>query len=479
MNIKPTGLLALAGTLLMLGSGVAAGSQGVSYFRSDGGVAAGVGPLPARLDDPQLLQWRVELDGGHSTPIRSAGRIFLTTYREQNHELAAVALDEATGELLWRQAKAVERVEQTHTLGSPATASPACDGERVFVFYGSLSLLCYDLDGKLLWTHPLGPFQDEYGAGSSPILLDGKVILNQDHDIDSFLIALESRTGKKLWQTARPDAVRSYATPAVWVRNGRPELLVAGALELAGYAADNGEKLWSVHGLARIVIPTPIPQGDTVYLASWAPGGDPTRRLALDPWPAALSKWDQDHDGKLTKIEIKDPEVLDRFNRMDLNQDGQLDQAEWERHAAVFRRAENAAMALQISPSGEIGERQVLWKHARGAPYVATPLVDQGRFWMVKDGGIVTQLDARTGKLLHEERLPGMGNYFSSPVAGDDKVYFASEPGVVSVVANQSDWQILSSREFREKIYATPLLHHDRLYLRTERALYCFRGTKN
>ena len=95
---------------------------------------------------------------------------------------------------------------------------------------------------------------------------------------------------------------------------------------------------------------------------------------------------------------------------------------------------------------------------------------------MVKDGGIVTKLDAATGELLHQERLPGMGNYHASPVTGDGKVYFASERGVVSVVANQREWEVIASHDFKEKIYATPVLHEDRIYLRTEKALYCFSG---
>jgi outer membrane protein assembly factor BamB len=93
---------------------------------------------------------------------------------------------------------------------------------------------------------------------------------------------------------------------------------------------------------------------------------------------------------------------------------------------------------------------------------------------MVKEGGLVTKLDAATGELLQEERVPGPGNYFASPVAGDGKVYFSSEPGTISIVAAQREWQVISSRNFHEKIYATPVLDHGRMFVRTERAIYCF-----
>jgi outer membrane protein assembly factor BamB len=290
-------------------------------------------------------------------------------------------------------------------------------------------------------------------------------------------LAVDRLTGKTLWKVRRPDAVRSYATPVLWVRGGRTELLVAGSLELAGYNPANGELAWWTHGLARIVIPVPVPAGDMVYMASWAPGGDPGQRLALDPWPVALAKWDKNKDGRLSRAEIDDPEVLDRFARMDLDQSGDLDQAEWERHAAVFRRAQNALLALRPSGRGELPERGLLWKHTRGIPYVSSPLLDQGILWLVKDGGIVTKLDAASGQLLQEQRLPGRGGYYASPVAGDGKVYFASEQGVVTVVANQKEWKTISSRDFHEKIYATPAFGPSRLYLRTNQALYCFTGS--
>jgi outer membrane protein assembly factor BamB len=390
--------------------------------------------------------------------------------------LAIVALDEKTGRQLWRKPIVPEQVEQTHAIGNPATATAACDGERLFVFFGSAGLFCYDLEGRKLWDQKMGPFRDEYGAGSSPILLGDKVIVNQDHDTDSFLAAFDRASGRQLWKVARPEAVRSYATPTIWTHDGRSEVLVAGALRLTSYDPGEGKPLWWVNGLARIVIPTPVPAGPLVYMASWAPGGDSGKRITLLPWEAALAKWDANHDGKLSKNEIDDREVLDRFYRMDMDQDGTLNQQEWERHADVFRRAQNAMLAIKPVGRGELDEKTIVWKHSRGIPYVATPVLDQGVLWMVKEGGIVTKLDAASGELLQEERVPGFGNYFASPVAGNGMVYFASESGTVSIVASERAWRLISSHDFHEKIYATPCLNRDRLLVRTDRALYCFHG---
>jgi len=462
--------------VLSLNTAACAGE--IQYFRADAGCGRSASQLPEDLNLPEALVWRVPLDGGHSTPIVDGGKIFVTTYRADSKELATVALNQASGKVLWRNPIVPEHVEETHQLGSPATATAACDGKRVYAFFGSAGMFCYDLDGKKLWEQRMGPFRDEYGAGSSPILFDGKIILNQDHDIDSFLSAYDCATGRQVWKIARPDAVRSYSTPCVWTNNGKPELLVAGALQLTAYDAANGEKIWWINGLARIVIPTPVTSGGMIYMASWAPGGDPGKRIALPTWADAVSKWDSNRDGKLAKAEIDDRDVLERFFRMDLNQDGSLNQQEWERHAAVFKRAQNAVLAIKPKGRGELPESAVLWKHGRGVPYVATPVLDHGILWMVKDGGIVTELDAATGQLLQEERVPAVGNYFASPVAGDGKVYFASEPGTVSVVAAEKDWRVISSRDFHEKIYATPVMVGNRLYLRTEEALYCFQKSR-
>ena len=211
-----------------------------------------------------------------------------------------------------------------------------------------------------------------------------------------------------------------------------------------------------------------------VYMASWSPGGDAGQRLALDSWETALQKWDANKDGLLAKAEINNPEVLDRFFRMDLDQSGTLDHHEWDRHAEVFRRAQNAILALKPSGHCELSDGDVVWKYQRGVPYVATPVAHHGSVWMVKDGGIVTRIEARTGRVLSEERLPGMGNYYASPVAADGKIYFASELGVLSVVSAGSEWKVLAKYEFHEKINSTPLLHDGRLFVRTDKAIYCF-----
>ncbi len=123
--------------------------------------------LPERLDENTLV-WKKTISSGHSTPSIHGDRIFLTTYREAEQELATVALDRETGNQLWKQVAPTTRIEPVHQVGSPPSATPACDGQRVYVFFGSYGLLCYDLEGNLVWSKPMEPFQDEFGSSSSP-----------------------------------------------------------------------------------------------------------------------------------------------------------------------------------------------------------------------------------------------------------------------------------------------------------------------
>ncbi|MBL9082737.1 MAG: PQQ-binding-like beta-propeller repeat protein [Planctomycetales bacterium] len=456
------------------------------YFRSNSGIAAADAVrLPAEeVESDDVVLWRTPLASGHSSPCVCGERIFLTTFADG--KLATVGLDRASGKVLWTQPAPHDRVEQVHPAGSPATSTPACDGERVVVFFGSYGLLCYNLDGKVQWQLPLGPFQDEFGSGSSPVLVDGCVLLNQDHDRDNFLLCLDAATGKTLWRTAREGTTRSYATPVVAefaaskVNDGSAkskQILVAGALQLTSYDFATGKPLWSIDGLARIVNTTPLVIGDMLYVATWSPGGDSEARIGMEPWNTALAQWDKNNDKLLTREECDNPEVLDRFYRIDLDQSQKLDEAEWVKYARVFELAKNSVMALRASDVPG-NPPKLVWQTDKNIPYVPSPLVYRGALYMIKDGGILSALAADDGRTLKVGRVPGGGKFFASPVAGDGKIYLASDKGTLVVVKAADStkdelWEVLASRDFDERTVATPALVDGRIYFRTEAALYC------
>ena len=457
--------------LVLLGTALAAESD--VYFRSDGGTpASDQVPLPGDLSDGQTLVWKADLPAGHSTPCVTADQIFVSVFEKQ--QLATVALDRHTGRRLWEKVTQVESIESTHGTGSPASSSPASDGERVYVFFGSYGLVCYDLDGHLLWEKRLGPFHDDFGAASSPILVGDKVILNEDHDSGSFLIAIHKLSGRTVWRTPRPGHTRSYSTPVVWQSEGREAVLVAGALQLTAYDAQKGQRLWWINGLARIVNPTPVLGRERVFVASWSPGGDTTSRISMEDWSTANSQWDKDGDRILTGEELPEGDVKGRLSIIDLDQDGGINQLEWEKYGRVFELARNSISAFRPGGQGDLTGSNTLWSYLRGIPYVTSPVLYRQVVYMVKNGGIVTSLDAESGKLLKQGRVTGLGNYFASPVAGDGKVFLASERGVITVLKAGSEWEILSSHDLGERIMASPVIAAGRIYVRTEESLYSF-----
>jgi outer membrane protein assembly factor BamB len=449
--------------------------QEVSYFRQDHGVAKGNQALPEDFKQGAKQLWRTPLASGHSSPSVCGDTIFITTFHADDKELATVAIDRTTGKIRWKQIVPTKTFEAFHATGSPASSTPACNGSQVFAFFGSYGMLCYDLDGKLLWERKMGPFQDEFGACSSPILVDGKVILNEDHDLNSFILALDQRTGETIWKTPRDEASRSYSSPIILDRNGKKEILIAGSLQLSSYDPATGKKLWWYNGLSRIVDSTPVIQNGIIYIATWTPGGDPGERIAMEPFPEALEKYDKDADKVISKSELPSGSpVIDRFFRIDLNQDGKLEGNEWTRHAAVFERAQNVAVAIEPGTEGELTSRFVKWTHTRGLPTVPSSVVYDGVLTMVKDSGIVTTIDVESGQMIHQGRAEGRGNYYSSLVAGDGKVYMTSESGVMTVFKAGKEWKILSSHDFGERIMATPVMVDGVMFLRTDDALYSF-----
>ncbi|MEX0978643.1 MAG: PQQ-binding-like beta-propeller repeat protein, partial [Pirellulales bacterium] len=398
------------------------------YFRHDNGLADDdAQALPDELD-PARAQWKQPLPPGASTPTIVGERMYLTG--NDGDQLITLCLDRTSGKELWRHGIRVEKVEKVHTEGSPAAATVACDGQRVFAFFGSLGLLCFDVDGKPLWTKKLGPFQDEFGASSSPILVDDKVILSEDHDLNSFVIAIRRDDGETLWQTPRDGFTRSYSTPVVWNGGGRKQLVVAGSLQLVGYDLAGGNQLWSLDGFARIVNTTPVAVDGTLFVASWSPGGDTDARIAMEPWETALSLWDKNKDGILQSQELPAGEVQSRFFRIDLDGSQSLDEVEWNKYARVFELAQNAMVALKADPAG--GPPQIAWEYKRGIPYVASPLIYRDRVILVKDGGGLTALDATSGEVLYEERTE-RDRHRASPVWANGNVYTTARNGTVTV----------------------------------------------
>jgi outer membrane protein assembly factor BamB len=345
----------------------------------------------------------------------------------------------------------------------------------VVSYFGSFGLICYDFQGKELWRHPLPLAMSGggFGTGTSPVIIGNLVLLNRDQDQGSSVLALEVATGKTAWETPRPDAPGSFGTPVLWNDAGIDEVVIPGTLRLKGYDLKNGEERWTFEGITSFACTTPTVGNGLLFFAGWAPG------KADAPWPSwesFLERTDKNKDGQIAFDEF-DPGERDFMRAMDLNHDGKVTKADWDLLTARNAKGENIAVAIKPGGHGDISKTGAAWKFTRGLPYVPSPLFYNGRVYLLRDGGMLTSLDAKTGDAYYtQERLNANGSYYASPIAADGRIYVISQPGKLTVVkAGGTTPEILHQADFGERVFATPALVGDTLYLRTESRLYAFR----
>jgi outer membrane protein assembly factor BamB len=472
-----TKLANLAGTAVLAAVTFTAAARASDWpqFRgpNSSGRPAKDAPLPAEVGPATNVLWKIALPPGHSSPVVVGDRIYLTAVRQKR--LVTLALDRESGKVLWEREAPARRLETVHKIGSLAQPTPAADHECVVSFFGSAGLFCYDTAGKRLWHLPMGPFQNDFGAGSSPILVGDWVLLCQDHDENSFLIALDKRTGKTIWKTDRSDFLRGFSTPVIVDVAGRKQVVVAGTLRVAGYDLQNGKELWTVRGIARTICATPaIGDNGRLYVSGWAAGGDPGGAIPVEPFDEVIKRLDKNGNGKLERSELTGHPFFERFTQVDTNGDGFVTRAEYERFRELFEKGRNVVLAIKLGGKGDVTGSHVVWANRRQVPFCASLLYHGGLVYAVKDGGLLACLDPRNGKPLKFDRLPEAGSYYSSPVAGDGKIYVVNESGSLTVVQAGRDWRVLSTSDFGERVYATPALADGRIYLRTSGHLYCF-----
>lgn len=468
--------LSFAAAATGCGSGPAVGEDGWARFRgpNGSGVSAATG-LPTRFGPDRGLVWRTPLPSGHSSPVLGAGRVFVTAAADDR--LLTYALDADTGAVLWERAAPRPRQERLDSRNNPAAPSPATDGEAVYVFFGDYGLVAYELDGRERWRLPLGPFDNAYGMGASPVVVGDLVVLPCDQSTGSFLLAVDRRDGSIRWRAARPEARSGHSTPVVWRRAGGPDhLLVPGSFFLTAYSVADGEKLWWVGGLAFEMKATPVigPDGERVYIhGTSASTYDDSYDRAIPPFEE-LRDHDADADGRFAPEEIPD-ELARRWLRLiDLDADGFIDPEEWAYYRAG-RASRGGLYGYRLGGRGDMTEESFLWHHERAVPQLPSPLLYRDVLYIVDDGGVVSLFEPRSGELLDRGRVPGaIDDYYASPVAADGKVYLASATGKLSVLEAGSEIRPLAVNDLDDEIYATPALAAGRIYVRTGGGLQLF-----
>jgi outer membrane protein assembly factor BamB len=370
--------------------------------------------IPVKWGKENVL-FKTPLPGsGHSSPIIVGSKVLLLS--ATNKERLILCFDADTGKQLWSQ-KIKGDVGKTHRKSSLASATPCSDGERVFcvVWDGSaVELLAFTLDGKEAWKAPLGEFKSQHGPGFSPMLVDGKVIVNNDQDGKAVLLAFDAKSGTQVWKAEREAYRASYSTPIVTQGAEGRELLVTSTAGITAYNPEDGKEVWK-------------------YV--WPFGGKPLRTVGSS--------------------------VIAENMVFACAGDGAGDRA---------------MIAVKLGGKGNVTKTNLVWSLDNGTPYVPTLLAKDKHLYTLTDDGIAICREASSGKEIWRGRVTS--GVSASPVMIDGKVYAFGEKGDVSVFAAvPEEFKVLAKNSIGEGIIASPAVARDRLYIRGEKSLICI-GTK-
>ncbi len=427
-------------------AGEATGRQESDWPAWRGPLATGASPdamPPVHWDEKTNVRWKTAIPGrGVSTPIVWKDRVFLTTAVETDKpadpaalkraeadmpdfvrktggplptkvlQFTVLALKRSDGSVLWKQVACEEAPhEGTHADGSWASGSPVTDGERLYVYFGSYGLYCFDLDGKRLWEKRLGQFRikAQFGEGVSPVLCGEQVIINQDQEGPGFLAAFNRTTGADTWQVPR-DEVTTWATPLIVERQGKRQIVVAASKWIRGYDATQGAVLWKIGGMTANVIPSPVADAERVYCLSGFRG-----------------------------------------------------------NAILAIRLAAANGDLTDKPDA------LVWKSTKDAPYVPSPLLVDGRLYYFKaNDAVLTCVEAATGKVLFGPQvLEGCKGAYASPVSAAGRVYATARNGRTLVLKAGPAYEVLGDNPLDDSFSASAALAGTDLFLRGLKSLYC------
>ena len=411
------------------------------HFR---GPSAGVIPddpaLPDAWSDTENVVWKTSIPGlGWSSPVVWDDHIFLTSaisageekapvpglYDEHDHIKAAAPqrwvvhdVDFKTGTIRWqRELKSGQPPLLRHVKNTYASETPVTDGERVYVYFGSTGLVAaLDMNGNPVWTKDVGAFntQVELGTGTSPVLYKDRLFVVNDNTTQSFMVALDTRTGAELWRVNR-DERGNWSTPLVWENPRRTEIVTAGTVKVRSYDLD-GKLLWELKGMTTLTIPSPFAKDGLVYISSGYPGAAPRPVYAIRP-------------GATGDISLRGDETTNDY---------------------------------------------IVWYQPLLGTYNTSALVYRGYYYTLLDRGFLLCHDAKTGKLVYgRQRIAADSSGFTaSPWAYNGKIFLLSEDGDTYVVQAGPTFKVLGKNSLGDMPLATPAVLRGSVILRTQSKLY-------
>ena len=433
-------VIAAIGLALLPLSAASAADQWPNFRGPRAGVVADDPALPDTWSETENVVWKADIPGlGWSSPVVWDDHVFIVTaisagqeptpnpglYDEHNHVPAAAVnrfvlydIDFKTGKVRWeRQLHQGVPPLLRHLKNSYASETPVTDGERVYVYLGSIGVLAtFDMNGKILWrktfeTYPAG---NEYGTAASPVLYKDRLYIIADNNVKSSLATFDKRTGKEIWRVDR-DERGNWSTPLIWENALRTELVTTGTRKVRSYDLD-GKLLWELQGMSTLTIPSPFTAHGLVYISSGYPGGPLRPLYAIRP-------------GASGDISLKPDQTSNEY---------------------------------------------IVWSNPLGGTYNTSALVYGDYFYTLLDRGFLLCHDARTGKQIYgRQRISAEASGFtSSPWVYNGKIFLLSEDGDTFVVQAGPEFKLLGKNSLGGMSLATPAVVRGSLIIRTASKLY-------
>ncbi len=400
------------------------------------------GTPPTEWSESKNVKWKVPVPGkGLSTPVIWGDQIFITStvagdkkasseqiqkikdaqpawlkmsgsnIPEYLQKFVVYSINRKNGEIIWQKVVSEQLPhEGTHADGTWASQSCVTDGEHVIASFGSFGIYCFSMDGRLIWEKDLGDMNIRltFGEGSSPALYKNYLIVNWDHEGDSYIYVMNKTNGSIIWKKKREEKT-SWSTPLVVPVNGKPQLIVCATGNSMGYDLRTGDEIWNVTGMTENVIPSPVSDGEMVYLMSGFRG-------------AALQA-----------VKLKD---------------------------AKGNLSGSSALAWTYGKNTPYVPSPLLYNNRL---YYLLGNDERLSCVEAKTGKVYYE----------RERLKGMKGVYASPAGANGFVYVMGRNGVCFVFKDGTEFNVVSENQLDDNFDASPAVAGNDLYLRGFKNLYC------
>ncbi len=439
---------AIAVCFVVSNGGISPAQQNWPQFRGVGAAGVSAGNLPTEWDveSGKNIAWKTPIEGlGHSAPIVWGDSVFLTTAISTaaekptletgwlggtgkaakdsgQWEWKVICVDLKSGKPRWD--RSVARGEpgiKRHLKATHANCTPATDGKNVVAFFGSEGLYCFDFAGNLKWKKDFGRLHSgpynakelEWGFASSPVIHDGKVVVQCDCLNTKFVAMIDIETGKEIRRIQRDD-VATWSTPTIIEVDGKAQIICNGYKQMAAYDFESGEQLWMLSGGGDVPVPTPLFHEGTIFITN---GHARSPIFAIEPGAKG--------------------DITPDKNNVEL-------------------------------PDG------LAWFQPRGGSYMPTPILVKDLLYTCNDNGVLEVRQSKTGEQVYKKRVTAGSNTFSASAVGTPQhLYFCSESGKVVVIGTGDEYELVAENDMKSVVMATPAISGDRLLIRTVDHLVC------